>query len=215
MRACPGVFLAERVVGFRNTAVTEATEPHAIGRATDDTVLLKRAHPDIMHYLGSEEEATGSGARCGDVPPGQFRPRAGCCGEREYPQTLDLIIDVPRGLDHSLGGGGFSIERVPRAAAAVRSAASMTLNECLQDRKRPWVTQYGPAKALFWATNDTCLRRSALALWEQAPNTLVNPSGAEMIPFDVIAVIIVGCDAGPGEKKEIGRDPERNYLYGE
>jgi len=33
----------------------------------------------------------------------------------------------PRGLDHSLGGGGFSTERVPRAATAVRSVASMTM----------------------------------------------------------------------------------------
>jgi hypothetical protein len=103
------------------------------------------------HYAlhGPQEGGDGSGARCGDVPLGQFRPRAGAVAKRHPVSTawlatlrqlasLDLIIDVSRGRDHLLGGGGFSTERVPRAAAVVRSVASMTMNECLQARKRPW-----------------------------------------------------------------------------
>lgn len=61
-----------------------------------------------------------------------------CLATMRQLATLHLIIDVSRGPDHLLGGGGFSTERVPRAATAARSVASMTMNECLQVRKRPW-----------------------------------------------------------------------------
>lgn len=64
------------------------------------------------------------------------------CDTARISRTLDLIIDLclveSWSAINCFGGGGFSTERVPRAASVVRSVASMTLNECLQARKRPW-----------------------------------------------------------------------------
>jgi len=108
-----------------------------------------RARPDITHYMGPKKEATGqvhdaemfhlasSGRVQGAVAKRHPVSTAWLATLRQL-ASLDLIIDVSRGRDHLFGGGGFSTERVPRAAAVVRSVASMTMNECLQARKRPW-----------------------------------------------------------------------------